>query len=819
MKRFPFKFNSLHSALLVLFACSFSAYGEEVEFDENFLNTVAGQPTVDVSKFRTGNPIPSGEYPTDVFVNGARHGNLLLKVVENSENPVAGICFTPELAAMLSLKSEAVAHSPRKDCVSVVDAVPKGKIQFDLGSLALNVEIPQALVIKRPRGYVSPSQWQSGSPVAFVRYDANQYVQRSNGQRYHNRYLGLKAGVNLAGWAVRHQGSQSWLQNQKQPYVYEYTYAQTDIDTLKGQLTLGDFHSHSDFFDNFAIRGVGIASDDRMLPYSQRGYAPRIEGIANSNAKVIVRHNGYILYETTVPAGAFQIDDLYPAGYSGTLDVEIIEADGQVRKFSVPYSNAVRLVRAGQLRYKAVAGRYRERTNVFDVPLFQAQLQYGVANGLTLNLGTMASRDYLSGLTGVAFDTPIGAFSTDVIYTKHRLPQFKQGGKQYAVNVGYRANIGNWGSYFSASYYRAFSKDQLSLQQVIHTNEFGKFLPKSYPLQQRISFSLNQSLGEGFGSFSLSGIRNQYWDLPKPSYEYQFNYGNSYKRLQYQLGYAHIQDSRIAKMDKQFSLNLSWRLGSDLHSPSLYSQYKKQNDGNMAYTSLLGTLGDDHQFHYGLSSNRYFKQTSHSINAGYKASFATINSGITKSQHSQQMNVNLSGAVVAHPYGITLSNDLGDSFAIVNAKGAVGAKINNGNAARLDWFGNGIVPHTSPYQSNYIGIDPNNIPDDVEIEATGQEIIPRANSAVVVKFATKSGKNVLFDVSLADGSAPPLAAEVLNEQDELVGYVVQGGQIFVKGIPQSGRLRVVWGDSTSQRCQFDYQLSDKAVHPVQCVAK
>jgi hypothetical protein len=43
-----------------------------------------------------------------------------------------------------------------------------------------------------------------------------------------------------------------------------------------------------------------------MLPDSQKGYAPVVRGIARTNAQVVVRQNGYIIYQTYVAPGAQQ---------------------------------------------------------------------------------------------------------------------------------------------------------------------------------------------------------------------------------------------------------------------------------------------------------------------------------------------------------------------------------------------------------------------------------------------------------------------------------------------------------------------------------
>ncbi|MCR2674151.1 fimbria/pilus outer membrane usher protein, partial [Salmonella enterica] len=77
-----------------------------------------------------------------------------------------------------------------------------------------------------------------------------------------------------------------------------YTYAQRNIIRLKSLLTLGESSSPSDVFDSVSFRGAQLASDDDMLPESLRGYAPVVRGIARSNAQVVIRQNGYVIYQS-----------------------------------------------------------------------------------------------------------------------------------------------------------------------------------------------------------------------------------------------------------------------------------------------------------------------------------------------------------------------------------------------------------------------------------------------------------------------------------------------------------------------------------------
>ncbi|WP_163462628.1 fimbria/pilus outer membrane usher protein, partial [Klebsiella michiganensis] len=75
--------------------------------------------------------------------------------------------------------------------------------------------------------------------------------------------------------------------------------------------------------------------------------APTIRGVAKSNAKVTVSQNGNKIYESTVPPGAFELNDLSTTGYGSDLIVTIEESDGSTRTFSVPYSSVSQLLRPG----------------------------------------------------------------------------------------------------------------------------------------------------------------------------------------------------------------------------------------------------------------------------------------------------------------------------------------------------------------------------------------------------------------------------------------------------------------------------------------
>ncbi len=87
-----------------------------------------------------------------------------------------------------------------------------------------------------------------------------------------------------------------------------------------------------------------------MYPDSLQGYAPRLEDRPTA-AKLTIRQNGYVIYQSYVSPGAFAITDLNPTSSSGDLEVTVDEKDGSQQRYTVPYSTVPLLQREGRVKY------------------------------------------------------------------------------------------------------------------------------------------------------------------------------------------------------------------------------------------------------------------------------------------------------------------------------------------------------------------------------------------------------------------------------------------------------------------------------------
>ena len=114
-KRYPykqsFKLNALSLALLGCFLHSSVEAVEFAEFYDGFLRGKTVKETVDISRFNYGNPIPAGEYLSDIYLNQEFKGRLKLQFIEVPEKDNTALCADDTLLEMLDLTDDAIART------------------------------------------------------------------------------------------------------------------------------------------------------------------------------------------------------------------------------------------------------------------------------------------------------------------------------------------------------------------------------------------------------------------------------------------------------------------------------------------------------------------------------------------------------------------------------------------------------------------------------------------------------------------------------------------------------------------------------------
>lgn len=155
---------------------------------------------------------------------------------------------------------------------------------------------------------------------------------------------------------------------------------------------------------------------------------------------------------------------------------------------------------------------------------------------------------------------------------------------------------------------------------------------------------------------------------------------------------------------------------------------------------------------------------------------------------------------MAHPAGVTLSQPVGDAFAIVDANGASGVRFQNEQGIETDSAGFAIIPSLSVYQKNRIGMDTTTLPQDVDSNDTAVTVIPTRNAAVFAHFDARSGYRVLATLTRENQQPVPFGAVVSIEKPAQSGIVDDNGTVYLSGLRDDTRVQVKWGSAPDQSC-------------------
>lgn len=795
-----------------------------VQFDNAFLRGL-GQ-NIDLSQFSEAGAILPGTYTLDIILNGKERLRQSVDVIQGEENASPRICFKAADIHRWGVKFEQLPNQEEvtqllaTDCIEAGKLIPGATFTMDVAELTGVLSIPQAYAGQVKRGYVDPAEWDEGIDAAILGYHANAFHNQRDGEASRTDYsVNINAGINHGGWRLRHNGSYQSGNDTGSNYAALNTYAQTDIDPLQSQLTLGEYFTPGNDFDSIPFTGVQLASDDSMLPESERGFAPVIRGTADTNAKVTVSQDGNQVYETTVAPGAFVIDDLYATGYAGDLEVTVTEADGREKRFTVPFASVVQMLRPEASRFNLAAGQYRD-DSLHDEPWFlQGTYRRGINNSLTLYGGGIVADDYGSLLGGAAFATPVGAVALDATFSHARgLPGGVNGLPQdgdmtgQSYRVSYSKLLDQSRTNFSLAAYRFSSEEFLSFGDFARQRENTD---NTYMRERnRFQLSVSQPMGQ-YGDINFTGLVRNYWGDQPSVTTYQLGYNKSF-------GWGSLGVSASREMQEYGSndtlmLTASIPIGSGRQRPllSTTATFNKDHSSSVR-TNLSGALGEYSQLNYGLYGSRDHDNTGNDYtyggNLNYRTSAAQLGASYSQGEGYHQYSATASGTMVLHSGGVVMSPERGETMALMVADGAPGAMLSNGQGNSLDGNGQALKAGLTPYRQNTLGISPRGLPMDVELQVTSQRAVPRRGAVVRLDYATLNGKPLLLRL---DDARVPFGASVKDGDNNQVALVGQGGIIFLRGEHQG--LKVVWGPQSEHQCQLQYaplsEESDENAYP------
>lgn len=787
-----------------------------MKFDTSLLAGASSES--DLSRFYLNNDMPAGTQTVDVYVNQSWKGRFSLQFGEHKGD----IRIAHRDAALLGIDMSRLSIGVDKGPIPVQTLVQGGRADFDVGTLSLKLTVPQSRVIRAEAGYVDAKFWDRGVPALLLAYNATYYhVQSLQGDKASNDdfYTGLESGVNLAGWQFRDSSNFRSSSRQGSDWQNNTRYVQRGFAAIKSNLTMGDFYSPGDLFDSIRVRGGALASDINMRPNSQQGFSPIVRGVAQSNALVKVLQNGNLIYQENVPPGAFTLDNILPTGSAGDLLVVVREADGREQSFTVPFSAVPNMLKQGVSKYGLVAGKVNQADADYAPAFVQGTLQYGFNNLVTGYAGTILSEDYRAWLLGSGWNLPFGAVSVDVTQASTHLQDRNENGQSF--RIAYSKFLDATATNFTLAAYRYSTKGYYSFNDAIYTHQGYRERDKRFhdywndrdddelaPLdlntwdavraarpRNTFNLNLNQRLADGWGTLYFSGTQRDYWSDTNKSREYQLGYSNAFARVSYNISASRVRNSD-RKEETRFYLSLSVPL-SMFDNNAYLSTSLSATDSHYQQSSLSlsGNALESNRLSYALAgSNQSGGNSMASVNAAYRANATTVGGSYSESSDYRQLGMSARGSLVAIPWHLLASNEMGNTMMVVDAPKAKGLMVNGDESIVTNDEGLALVPYATPYRQNSVTLSDTGNSSGAEIVGNIANSVPYAGAVNYLRFETDRRRPYTLRAFKRGNKPLPFGAEVADQSGHAIGFVGQASVLYLRVEQQPTSLEVRLND-------------------------
>lgn len=785
-------------------------------FDPQALEITADQQQAsDLSYFsRQGGQQP-GRYRVAVVVNQTQRDEREIAFVDTGGtlSPVLNQAYLKRLGVNIAAFSSFDALHDEETFTDIGKYIPDASTHFDFTHHRLVFSIPQAAMLQKSADYIPPEQWDDGIPAAFVDYNLTGSTTNIDNIHDNSSYLSLRSGINLGAWRLRNYATFEY--GNTHHWQSQGTSLQRAITPLKSALTIGNAYTSGEVFDSFQFTGLQLASDENMLPDSQRGFAPTIRGVAHSNARVSVRQHGYTIYETYVAPGAFVISDLFPTSQSGDLEITVHESDGSERTFTQPYSSVAFMLREKRLKFSASAGRYNSPDAEGDTPPFvQASAFYGLSSSLTLYGGAELSGHYQALALGLGKDFGrFGALGVDTVAAKAHLSDDRLAlGQQ--IRAQYQKNLAETNTSLTLSTSHYTTHDFYSFSEANDDSDPDQHV---HNRRNRTQFSLTQDLG-ALGNISASFYRQDYWNASAVDQTVHLGYYANYKGVSLSVGY-YLTRSSADDSDNERAINLSISVPLSRWLPGATTSYSLNNnlDGHTTrQVSLYGTALAHDRLNYNLQQgfDNQAKTANSNLALAYHGGYGSASLGYSHDRYSNRVNYGAAGGIVATQYGVTLSQSLGDTLALIRADEASDVQVEGATNVHTDSRGYAVMPTLSAYHKNTISLDTETLAENVDLDQNSRTIVPTSGAVVLANYHTHVGIRTLITLT-AHGRPLPFGASAYvsngTSAKSSVGIVGEAGQVYLSGVPLRGTLHASWRQKgQDMRCSAPLRLPDTA---------
>lgn len=774
---------------------------KEITYDLGRLKGRKLDPT-QVQFFARSARFLAGRQRVTLIVNGNRLGSMNM-----SFNHEGQLCLDAKLLEDAGLITPQGAADKATSCESAADVdslgflaqFPQTVVDLRPGKSEVHLIVPvQALQPRQP----AARQFNSGGTAATLNYEAFNSVTESKGTSMSYRNINTVAGLNVGDWLFR-SGQNYSASSSGSQLSHLYAYGQRTFSAIDATAQAGQINIANSVFSGIALSGIQVVPEDSLR--AGTGESPvRIEGIARSPARIEVRQNGNLIHTSVIPEGPYLLTDL-ALNRRQDVVVTVIEDNGSKNTFTLPAASLDGSAFDTTPGYSFVAGQYRPGSNQSEKPfVVSVNGTWPVSQTTQVTAGALGGTDYQG------FAWSMGYRLT---------PETTLSMSQAASNA---SKLGQRGTQLSASVSTQLRKNlSLGLSTTQRTEGYRDFLDSVYRAEDV------EDILENIGHLkAIDNFRGQTRD----QYGASLGWGNT------PVGNFSVSTSYSRTFDNQNTQHLSatW---STSYKKALFSVNVRKNIGNSGYEKGLTTyvsatvpFGESVRTYANIDKNGTrvgatlsekvndsasyqlradHDDASHRTNVAASANllprYVRANVGYARSSEgSTNYNARLSGAVVAHSNGVTLSPyPVDDTFGVLSVADLSGVKIMTPRGpVWTDMFGQAIAPSLAPHRDSQLSVSGESLPRNVDIGNGVKKLKPSRGSVNRVAFDVSTTRRTMLLVKDPKGTPLAKGLAVLNEHQQYVTTTIGNGKVYFPTLEPGTKLNVMLADEKT--CQIRY---------------
>ncbi|WP_180053075.1 fimbria/pilus outer membrane usher protein [Acinetobacter sp. YH12143] len=475
------------------------------------------------------------------------------------------------------------------------------------------------------------------------------------------------------------------------------------------------------------MSGLSLSKNFALQPYTVTTPLMSFKGQVALPSQVDLIINGIKQFSENIVPGQFDIQSVPSITGAGNAQMVITDINGQQQVLSIPLYGTNNLLAQGLNDWSFNVGypKLNYGLSSFDYaqdPAFSGSYRYGISNKLTLETHTELTDQLQQVGLGTLYQLGKRAGQLNLSYAYSRTPE--QHGQ--LLGLGY-----SWNSTLISLNYNG-------LRQFGEFNDIASLNDAAFASKSdQFYIGFNTKIGQLGSSY----IQQKYTEQESKFVLLNWSYILP-RRMNMNLGYSH---DLINKKDSYYlSLNIPWAQRN-----SATASIQRSHDNQQFGLNIMHALNQDQGgMGWQAMANRTDQYSQFQGQIDYLGRYGLAQLNVQHTASDQQNNTSAFASVNG---GLVILKDVilptrlsNGSFAIVSTDNiaSVPVRMENRLIGKTNQKGYLLLDRLNPYQHNSVAVDTLNLPINLKIETTQQDVVPRQASGVFVRFPMYQVKSV-----------------------------------------------------------------------------